>query len=70
MKEKIEQLKDILSSIETVIHFLEGKTAKKNLRGDGTIEAQIYCFADEGAMLSGVIHDLIKDHGCEQCPHN
>lgn len=68
MKEKIEELKEIMGNIDTMIWLLEGNSTKSSFTNDGTIGAELDCYDSEGNNLRLVIESIIKEHGAEMLP--
>lgn len=68
MKEKIEELKEIMGNIDTMIWLLEGNSTKNSFTGDGTVGDGIGCYESEGNNLRLVIESIIKEHGAEMLP--
>lgn len=68
MKEKIEELKEIMGNIDTLIWMLEGNSTKSSIIGDGTIRDEIDCYESEGNNLRLVIDSILKEHGAEMLP--
>lgn len=68
MDEKVEQLKDLYNSLDTLIYILEGNFTKESIKEAPTVRGQIGCFGDLGADIQAIIDEILIENGDDPCP--
>lgn len=63
MKDKVNELRTLLSDLDTLIYILSGGFKKAALEGNGTVKEQIACYKTLGTDIQSLIAEILEEHG-------
>ena len=61
MKDKVNELRTLLSDLDTLIYILSGGFKKTSL--DGTVKEQIACYKTLGTDIQSLITEILEENG-------
>ena len=63
MKDKVNELRALLSDLDTLIYILSGGFKKTSLEGNGTVKEQIACYKTLGTDIQSLITEILEENG-------
>lgn len=68
MKEKVDELRDLLSHLDTLVYKLSGGWDKTELIGNGTVKENVNNYRNLGTNIQYTITEILNEHGNEITP--